>query len=246
LPAFAQRKADSNAPIKPFDEPLITVTFDDGWESIYSVAMPIMQKNGVHSTQYILSATGDNQEYMSSKQIKMIRDSGDEITCHGATHIDLTVASNKDLLKELTDCKQDLQKEYGVTPQAFASPYGRSNTQTISAIKGLYTSHRNTDGDISNGVDEFDVNTKAKFNRYDIIAVTVRRDTPLWQIEQAINYTIANNGWLVLNYHQIDDGPSEFGLDQKTLENQIHYISGSPVRIVTMSQVINAMQKSAR
>lgn len=243
LPAFAQRKVDSNSPPKLFQEPLISVTFDDGWESIYTVAAPLLQKNGIHSTQYLISSTTPDPGYMSAKQIKALRDSGDEIACHSVTHPDLTTLPDDKLAYELNDCKSNLQRQYGITPLSFASPYGHFNDHTIAAIKKSYTSHRDTNGDISNGIDEFDVNIKDKFNQYDIIAVTVRRDTPIWQLRQAVDYTIAHKGWLVLNYHQIDEGPSKFGLDPAVMSEQLSYLSSTPVRIVTVGQVISAMPR---
>src|ERR1700760_3978597 len=56
VPAFQARSADETSmPLVPFKEPLISITFDDGWETAYSQGLPVMQQDGVHSTQYIIT-----------------------------------------------------------------------------------------------------------------------------------------------------------------------------------------------
>jgi len=230
--------------VKPFDQPLITVTFDDGWESVYNQAMPLLQKYGIPTTQYVLSGTADNYSYMNWQQIKNTSQSGHDIQCHSIDHADLTLLSQKDMLRELTSCKNDVEKKVGVKVSDFASPYGATNESTITAIKQNYRSHRNTDGDITTNIaNQQDINVRANFNRYDITAVTIRRETTDAQLQAVIDYTIKNNGWLVFNYHQIDDGPSQFGLDSKVLERQFQILNRAPARIVTVDQVLDVIGK---
>lgn len=244
LPAFVKRPIDSSAPPKLFKEPLISVTFDDGWESVYTVAAPILQENGIHTTQYIISSTEKNKDYLNMAQVKALYDAGNEVACHTVTHPDLTSLSDKDLQKELEGCKEHMEKVYGVTPISFASPYGRYDDRTISAIQKVYGSQRNTNGDISNGINGYDVNLSSNFSPYNIIGVTIRSDTPLSQIKQAVDYTIKHKGWLVLNYHQVDEGSSIYGLDSGSLSQQLSFVSAEKVRIVTVAQVINSLKGS--
>lgn len=242
LPQFVHRSIDTNTPPKLFQEPLISVTFDDGWESVYTMAMPLLQKYGIRNTQYLISSTTDDIHYLSKDQIKQLINNGYEIGCHTVSHADLVSLSDKELWDELNGCKTAFEKDYHITTTNFASPYGRYNSHTLSVIRQLYSSQRNTDGDITDGVNGLDVNVKSSFDRYNIIGVTLERDTPLWQIKAAVDYTIKHNGWLVLNYHQIDSGSSEYGLQPKNLEKQLSYVSKSPVRIVTMDEVIRTLK----
>lgn len=233
--------------IKPFNQPLITVTFDDGWESVYTQATPLLQKYGIPTTQYVLSGVEKNKGYMTFKQVKALDQAGHEIACHSVDHADLTTLNQDKLLGELANCKSTLQEKLDIQVTDFASPYGATNLATISAIKQTYGSHRNTNGDITtNKVDDKDVNTKQNFDRYNIIAVTIRRETTEAQLQAAIDYATAHNGWLVLNYHQIDEAQSQaddskFSLDSKALEMQLATINRSPIRIVTMGQALAAI-----
>jgi peptidoglycan/xylan/chitin deacetylase (PgdA/CDA1 family) len=244
LSAMQVRALDKSAgPIKPFEQPLITVTFDDGWETIYTEAFPLLQKYGIPTTQYVLSGTSKDINYMSFQQMINASKAGHDVQCHSIDHSNLTLLSQKDLYNQLATCKTDIEKRVGVKVTDFASPYGASNSSTIVAIQQSYRSHRNTNGDIStNEINEYDINIKSNFDRYNIIAVTIRRETTIEQLQAAIDYTIKNNGWLVLNYHQVDDGPSQFGLDSTILERQLQVISNAKARIATMDQVLDTME----
>lgn len=248
LAAMQVRSIDRDTTgVKPFDEPLISVTFDDGWETIYTEAAPLLQKYGIPSTQYVLSDVESNVQYMTFAQMKALGKAGHELACHGSDHSDLTTLTAGVLTPQLSGCKAIVETKTGFKIREFASPYGSANPSTVAAIAQDYRSHRNTNGDIMNSdVGDQDVNVKQYFNKYNIMAVTIRRDTTNAQLQAAIDFTIKNNGWLVLNYHQVDDGQSQYGLDAKTLESQLRQISAAKARIVTMGQTLDALEKQGQ
>lgn len=244
LPEFQPRAVDQNKqPYYLFEEPLISVTFDDGWEVTYDGAMPLLQKYGIHSTQYILSGVEENPEYLSWSQVNKIKEAGHEIGCHTDTHPDLKLLDDGDIMAQLTACNNKVYKETGVSVKNFASPYGSADERTLTEIRKMYKSQRNTNGDSSNGVTEVDVNLRKNFNRYNIIGMTVKRDTSPQEIQALVDFAIKNNGWLVLTYHQADDGGSKYGIDTKNLEAQLQVLNRSSARIVTVDQALNSLEQ---
>lgn len=242
------RPADQgNPPVKPFEQPLITVTFDDGWETVYTKAVPLFQQYGIPTTQYVLSGQQNNPSYLTFEQMKSLHNAGHDIGCHTVSHPDLTTLSQADLVSQLAGCQQTIQKEVGVTPRDFAAPYGHTNTAVLAAIKQTYRSERNTNGDITtNQADDQDINVRATFDRYNITAVTIRRETTDAQLQSAIDYAVQHNGWLVLNYHDINDDQSAFGVSTDTLKRQLALVSHSSARVVTMGQVLDALDKEGK
>lgn len=238
LPAMTIRPADStDLPAQLFQEPLISVTFDDGYQSIYTSALPLLQKYGIRSTQYVLTGTSDHADYVSWKQIGEMQRAGHEIACHTVDHADLTTLTSDAADLQLRECKNELTKRYGDIPN-FASPYGAHNAGTLSLIRKHFDSHRNTYGNPTDGIDEWDVNIGSHFDKYNIMAVTVRHDTKLSDLQALVSYAGANNGWLVLTYHQADDGGSQYGVNPKNLEKHFNYLSRTDVRIVTMRDAL--------
>ena len=239
------RAMDANAKPSLFNEPLVSVTFDDGWESIYTTAFPLLQKYGIRSTQYIISGELKEKEYMSVAQIKAMQQNGHDVACHSVSHVDLVIQTDDELTAQLKDCKDTLSKVFGQIND-FASPYGSANDKTRKEISKYFRTQRNTVGDISDNISDADVNTAKNFNQYDIIATTIRRDTSVAQIKQLLDYATKNNAWVVLTYHQIDDGASQYGLDAKLLEEQLKAISEYKARIVTVNDVMNSLPAQKR
>jgi len=236
-PEFIVRNIDTTGKAKLFEEPLITLTFDDGRETVYSQAFPLLAKYGIHTTQYLLSGSINDQSYLSYAQIKQMYESGHEIGCHTVGHLDITTLSDKDLEHELSQCKKTFEKFGPVTD--FASPYGHADDRSLSIVEKYYTTHRNTSGDITNTVTEDDVNLAETFDRYNIMSVAIRKDTTIEQLQEAIDFISTNNGWLVLAYHQIeDDNNATFGLDPKSLNSQLEFISNAPIKIATMQEAL--------
>lgn len=243
LPSFQVRPADTDRqPVRLFMEPLISVTFDDGWETTYNDALPLLQQYGILSTQYLLSGTANNSQYLSWSQITAMHEAGHEIACHSVSHPDLRLVDDQKLDYELKGCLEVMNDRFGEV-RDFASPYGSSDPHTIAAIKHYFKSHRNTNGDPSNGVNNADVNTPQGYNgqgfdRYNIIGVTIKSDTTVDEIQALIDYARSHNGWVVLTYHQAEAGGSRWAVDTKSMAAQLATISKSNVRVVTVSQAL--------
>lgn len=247
LTTFNTRPADkTHEEIAPFNEALISITFDDGWESAYSAGLPTMQKYGVKTTQYILAGEFNNPAYLSMDQTHALQDAGHEIASHTMTHPNLTKLSDKDLNFQLVKSKKILEKEFGPIKD-FASPLGEHNGKTVANIKKSYRSDRNTAGDPAE-VGPEDVNTKDNFNQYDIIAYTVRANTPLEYIDNLITYAQAHNAWVVLTYHQIDNNSNteEYSVSPAAFEAQMKLLYERQIRMQMMGQVLDAIEKTKK
>jgi peptidoglycan/xylan/chitin deacetylase (PgdA/CDA1 family) len=244
LPAFQARAVDqTNVAPQLFDEPLISITFDDGWETTYTAAAPLFMRYGIHSTQYLISGVINDPAYLSLDQAKALHARGQEIACHTVNHPDLTKLNAQQLAYQLGGCQTYFGKYFGPIKD-FAAPYGHTDTKSIAAISQYYWSERNSNGDISNGISDFDVNLPTSFDPHDIIGASIRDTTTIDQIKAAVDYTVAHNGWLVLTYHQAEDDGSKFSLNSQKLEQQLAYLSNTKVRIATVNQVMSALPAS--
>ena len=156
------------------------------------------------------------------------------------THPDLTTLDPSLIEQQVGGCKTALTSRYG-TIDDFASPYGATDATTLPIISKYFNSQRNTNGDPTNGVSDADVNVANKFDRYNIIGVTIRHDTTVQQLQELVDYAKKTNGWLVLTYHQADDGTgSQFSVRPSNIDEQFAYLSSTNVRIVTMHDALAA------
>lgn len=230
---------DDRQPLKPFQEPLFSITFDDGWGSVYSEALPILQKRGIRTTQYVLSGTLEHPSYMSVAQLKSMRAAGHEMASHTISHADLSALSDPRVETELTVSKDDLSRQLGPIKD-FSSPLGAYNDQTVKLIDARYRSHKTTKGDPVIGRPA-SINTGDDFTPMNIKGYTVRNYTTLKDIEELLESARKQNGWVVLTYHQVDRGGSLYSVTPEVFEAQMKLVSGSNLRSVTVGQMLDAL-----
>ncbi|MBO0881026.1 MAG: polysaccharide deacetylase family protein [Mycobacterium sp.] len=217
-----------------FSEGLVSLDFDDGWRNIYNNGLPLLQKYGLPSTQYIISGNIGAAGYMTQAQISAFQTAGSEIGSHTVTHPDLTTLTAAQLQSELLDSQTTLRQLFGASVATeFASPYGAYNDTVIAAIKPYYVSHRSTD---------VGFNSKDNFNPYNIVVQNVTATTSNAQVEAWIDQAKAQKTWLVLVYHQVENQVAAADTDAvKTadLDVQLSYLKASGITVKTQSAALS-------
>jgi peptidoglycan/xylan/chitin deacetylase (PgdA/CDA1 family) len=249
--SFQVRPADRGAhSLHTFQEPVVSITFDDGWESAYTQAFPVLQRYGFHSTQYVITDEFNNNAYMSVDQLRAMLAAGTQIGGHTVTHADLTTLTAAELKHELKDSQDTLQQLFGGRVQDFTSPYGAYNTYTLHAIGTYYRSQKNAEGDAGPATNPLlTVNIAANFNPLNFSSFSVRHDTTLADIQRLLDEAAQRNGWIVLTYHQIDDSNEEYAVTPQAFAQQMELVGRSRLRSATVGQVMDALgmaQKAER
>src|SRR3979411_69162 len=109
------------------------ITIDDGWNSQYYVAWPILKEFGYPFTLFIYTQwVGTGGKAMTWAQLEEMRDAGVDIEAHTVSHHDLRHAPRGQdyttwLHKEVYGCKETLESKLGVKIIAFPFPYGFHN-----------------------------------------------------------------------------------------------------------------------
>jgi len=115
---------------------IFSLTFDDGFEDLYTFVLPILQHYNFRVTlfpitQYIGSlSTWDvfhPIKHLSKEQIRILHDSGNEIGSHTHTHPDCTRLCTKELIHEFKTSKKILENITGSSIHSIAFPYGLWN-----------------------------------------------------------------------------------------------------------------------
>lgn len=113
----------------------VAITFDDGYESIFRLARPIMKRYGFRSTQFIISGFIGRPGYMNEAMIRQMIADGHEIGSHTVTHPSLTGLSRQKQTAELTRSRADLSARFGVSADFLAYPAGRYDVQTTEIAR---------------------------------------------------------------------------------------------------------------
>ena len=120
------------------DNPEAIVTFDDGFENFYSIALPILEANAIKATVFPIAGflgkpsqwdVLPRQLHMNAAQIREVAGRGHEIGSHTLTHPNLTFLNDHDLVTELKDSKRLLEDLTGKPVTSLSFPFGCWNAR---------------------------------------------------------------------------------------------------------------------
>ena len=176
---------------KPF-EGVVTLSFDDGYDDVFSEAATYMNKYGFLGTAFIMPDQIGEIGYMTEAQLRELNTQGWGIGGHHIKNLrtlsladaEIAVSSTKYWLKERSFNGQD----------HFAYPNGSYNAEIQKMILKYFTTSRTIDG----------------FNQpfaciipENINSRTISNETSVFTLKSQIDQAIINNEWLILNFHKL-------------------------------------------
>jgi peptidoglycan/xylan/chitin deacetylase (PgdA/CDA1 family) len=114
----------------------IVVTFDNGYVSQYTNALPVLKRLGWAGVENIqLTGLPPSQGGLSESQVKALIKAGWELDTQGISHADLITLGPAALRYQTATARQILRRRYHVPVNWFAYPSGHYNTTVIHALK---------------------------------------------------------------------------------------------------------------
>jgi len=130
----------------PFPERSFAITFDDGYQSVYQHAFPILQRYGFSGTVFL--AVGENGNHKGSerlpsmcersmlswREVKEMNECGITFGAHTLTHPDLTRLPFEKIQNEVYGSKAIIEDALGTQVACFAYPYGYYDDQCREVV----------------------------------------------------------------------------------------------------------------
>ncbi len=239
-------------------EAVVTLTFDDGDESQYQIAYPIMKEFGLRGVVYIptdyvgmpwqmnindynMNGKFKYKSYMTWEQLSELQNSGLwEVAGHTATHENLEDASLKINHIEIESSAKALRQR-GFGAPSFATPFGAYTDGTLQEVSKYYESHRGY-------WDRDELNDLHMRNDLLLTNKAVESNVPLTQIISWIDEAVAEKKWLILTFHILSDyveatGDYEFTLKTSDFRQIVVYLAKlqkeHKLKIKTIKDVID-------
>lgn len=108
----------------------VVLTFDDGHESNFTLALPILQEYGFKAEFFITTGWIGTPYFMNEEQIRGLHQAGMGIGSHGMTHRFLSDLPVADVQAELNDSYNLLEACIGLPILSMSYPGGRMNQST--------------------------------------------------------------------------------------------------------------------
>lgn len=114
----------------------IVLTFDNGYVSQYTNALPVLRRLGWPGVENIqLTGLPPSQGGLSQAQVRALIKAGWELDTQGISHADLISLGPAALRYQVATARQILRRRYGVPVDWFAYPSGHYNATVTQALK---------------------------------------------------------------------------------------------------------------
>jgi peptidoglycan/xylan/chitin deacetylase (PgdA/CDA1 family) len=114
----------------------IVLTFDNGYQSQFTQALPVLQRLGWVANENIqLSGLPPSQGGLGDAQIRGLIAAGWELDTQGLSHADLITLGPERLNNEVAATRRTLQQRYHVPVNWFCYPSGHYDANVVSVVK---------------------------------------------------------------------------------------------------------------
>ncbi|MFI5387356.1 MAG: polysaccharide deacetylase family protein [Fimbriimonadales bacterium] len=125
----------------------IAITFDDGYESVYTHGLPVLTRHAMTSTVFVVAGhlgttnawdeeKGDVSECMMGvDQVLDAQAVGMEIGSHTSSHPDLLLCTEEQAIDEIGGSKRLLENILARAVEWFSYPYGRESERIRSLVR---------------------------------------------------------------------------------------------------------------
>ena len=135
---------------KPIPGNTVSITFDDGNLDNFRNAFPILRKMHFNATIFMITDNINQEGWLSEEDLKILDGSGIAIGSHTASHAYLPDLSSEEVVRELRESRNRLEKILGHPVFVFSYPAGGfteaiKNLVLQEGYRGAVTTNRGGD-----------------------------------------------------------------------------------------------------
>lgn len=111
------------------------ITFDDGWDGVYTYAYPIAKKYNVPITSFIINNLIGTEGYFDWKQAKEMQDSGIvQIASHSLDHEKFDKKTTEEAVKNVNESYSEIKEKANGKLKIFTYPCGIYTDEQVIAL----------------------------------------------------------------------------------------------------------------
>ena len=216
-----------------FARPIVTLTFDNGFEDNITTVIPLLDQFGYKVT-YCFSTEYVEGVPSAMTTTQTIANHGHEVCSHSVHHDqgDLVTLTPTQLDYELGHSQAYLQQLTGQPVRNYISPFGSYNDFSLQFVKKYYRSHRTTDEGY---------NSKENFDQYRIIVQNMENTTTMAQYKSWVDEAIKDKAWLMLVYHRVASDPTLYDTPLADFQPQLQYLKDKGIAVETTDQALDEL-----
>ena len=222
---------------------MVSIVFDDGWESTYSRARPILDKHGLRGSAAIIRDIVGTANYMSLAQLRMLQDiSGWDIVAHADTVANHNIGygnlADPVVEGEMKGIKRWLLDNGFKRRDVFIWPLGSFTASQMLIARRLFSVIRGTTGGAggpSGPQETFPPGDNGRLRTWTIGHTATKAD-----VEGALGQAATHRSWLLLAFHNIVASGAKSGTEtnEAAFREIVEAIVASGLQVKTIAEVM--------
>ena len=197
-----------------FDQPTLSISFDDAPVSAVRAGAGILEAAGVRGTFYISAGLCGRDSpmgaYAGMDEIQRIAAAGHEIGCHTFSHLDCG-RSEADVITCDVGLNATTLAEHGLATETFAYPYGEISPTAKRVLGERFRALRTVNAGMVAG----DADLAG------LPGVGIEGPGGETKARRWLDKARAKRAWVILYTHDVREEPSEWGCTPQVLESLI-------------------------
>ena len=132
---------------RPFPDRVVAITFDDGYQTVYTQALPVLQRYGLSATVFLTTGPGPaapptgrlpslgGRAMLAWEEIRHMHRLGIDVGAHTCTHPDLTRLPPAQAEAEICRSQAIVEEVLGAPVVSFAYPYGLYDERSRDIVR---------------------------------------------------------------------------------------------------------------
>jgi hypothetical protein len=224
---------------------LVSIVFDDGWDSTYTRARPYLDKYGLRGTAAIIRDVVGTANYVSLAQLRTLQDlSGWDIVAHADTVANHNAGygslGNAVVEAEMKGIKRWLLDNGFKRRDLFVWPLGSYTASQMVMARRLFSAVRGTTGGAggaSGPQETFPPGDNGRLRTW-----TIGNTTSAEEVATALAQCVTERSWLILSFHRIVTSGAKTGTEtnEAAFKEIIDEVAASGLAVRTMAEAMES------
>lgn len=219
----------------------VVLTFDDRNIDDWYSARTIFKRYGVKSTFCIFHFDKLTDDEIN--KLKILKEEGHEIACHGLNHLNATEFCKSNTIKEYIETEIvpaiNIMEEKGFKPRSFAYPHGANTIKIDAELLNYFKVLRDTviRRKIGKLPENYCFNFKERKRVFPSVCIDSHRCYSAERIENVLQYAL-NNGYVIIFFgHRISREPGKLTTTYSTLKRICDFVVKNNMKFYRLSEL---------
>ena len=113
----------------------VAITFDDGYDSVFDHAYPVLRKYGLPATIFVVTSVVGRPHHVTWDELRLMKKHGIDCASHTVHHPDLTKLSLAQIDLELRGSRIRIKRETGESVDSLAYPGSRYDVEVVRDMR---------------------------------------------------------------------------------------------------------------